>query len=914
MKLPHLKSLSLLLVAGLNLLIGSASAKDAPTTPYPEDSIMPEIRERLAALPESVREKLRTMPIYMSEWHIWQGFPWPDNRVNTYHLDTSFTTRDEPWRININRNSYPLIGPYDSRDPEVLRWQARGMKAAGITAACVMFHPHPDFDNGLSYQQGDEFIRRIFDSAAKEDFPVFIHDEVQFFKGKSQEPANVTKRIVKYIKEYGRHPGYYRVEGKPAFMFTYYNNWTTPEKLQAILDDVQKQEGPVYWVIFGPAGRLAPMKFDGMIIDGSNKNQADEATRAINEKAYDLAGIVRKAHASGKAAAEYDYGKFENTAQAWRQNKVSLYGRRGATLLDGVLGALERGNPDALVLSSWSDHEEETFLEPAWDFDGFTGDPFLYSRIISALRGETYRIPAFPHKTALHPSIWEKLGYGDGAGPIIDGVRRSNERGGSLEVIVRDTMTPVTGLEVVWNGDLWWKAARPSAKASAGKLDLVEGRVTEAQPLANVFTLQIGDVVRPEPGTRFVGFRPEKDAVLPGDEPAIGVIYEVIPADPSRLLRITLPRKTPGISAFIQPADSYSLTISPMNSARDIGADAWEGWHARVGQAFAPIDWDSEKSPVRLESDGAGIAVVSLLGAPREERLVKTSPVKADPSGLRVTYYLPIPDAVLNDPALNMVWLRARDGAGNWGSPRLVAVPNYQGGATPPPPSGKYSAAPPLELPLKDVRALVAAPSDRTLFEVRFDDLRKNGEALLRSYASRVPVQAEVASLMSSGRRELRLFHLAKPLSQSFTLTLPMLHQDWERASGVFITNEAGDQGYGFLWDSGKSNNGGGEGTVSLRSLAAGKPVSWDQSGSVLNKRIPSAGRPATQFPLAQVRLIYDAAGSRLGIELDGRMLDVVTGLSAVDFTRLYLRGNDVLFGPLRIEGATAEDLNKLTP
>ena len=76
---------------------------------------------------------LKDMPVYIQEWHVWWGFPYPDRQQPFSHMSSTLTAEREPWRLNWNRNGYPLVGLYDAANPEIMRWQIRCMKAAGLT-------------------------------------------------------------------------------------------------------------------------------------------------------------------------------------------------------------------------------------------------------------------------------------------------------------------------------------------------------------------------------------------------------------------------------------------------------------------------------------------------------------------------------------------------------------------------------------------------------------------------------------------------------------------------------------------------------------------------------------------------------------------------------------------------------------
>ncbi len=39
---------------------------------------------------------LKKIPVYIQEWHIWWGFPWPDRRQPFSHIESPLTVEKEP--------------------------------------------------------------------------------------------------------------------------------------------------------------------------------------------------------------------------------------------------------------------------------------------------------------------------------------------------------------------------------------------------------------------------------------------------------------------------------------------------------------------------------------------------------------------------------------------------------------------------------------------------------------------------------------------------------------------------------------------------------------------------------------------------------------------------------------------------
>ena len=152
---------------------------------------------------------LKDMPVYIQEWHVWWGFPYPDRQQPFSHMSSTLTAEREPWRLNWNRNGYPLVGLYDAANPEIMRWQIRCMKAAGLTSVALMIHPEWNTGIGFIQEEQANIIQTALDIAAEENFPIFFMDEVAFRHGSAAQKIDVSvKRITDFIKKYGSHPGF----------------------------------------------------------------------------------------------------------------------------------------------------------------------------------------------------------------------------------------------------------------------------------------------------------------------------------------------------------------------------------------------------------------------------------------------------------------------------------------------------------------------------------------------------------------------------------------------------------------------------------------------------------------------------------------------------------------------------------
>lgn len=809
---------------------------------------------------------LKDIPVFIQEWHFWWGFPYPDRQQTFSHMDSTLTSEKEPWRLFWNRNGYPFPGPYDSANPDIMRWQIRCMKAAGFETVAAMLHP--EWSVGIDYiqEENSNLVRTALDIAAEEKFPIFFMDEVAFRNGSpAQKPEVMVQRFVRFLKLYGKHPGFYRIDGMPVIYFQTFGMDITPEELEKVFDRVEEQAGPVHWMIFGDVARFGHLAKLRSIVCGASLHRKNVTTRKWQLDYQDPAPIFAAARKFGKKIADMQYVKFDGTSQPLRQPGVLAYGLGGRRLEKTMLQSF-RFNPDFLMVSSWNDWEEGTTMEPGWDFDGFTNDPYLYCRVIAHLKGRDFTPPPPPPKTSVHPTIHEKLGYGDGAGPLIEAVDRGHTRGGTLTVTVRDTVSEVTGLEVVWEGDLYWKAPQTENARATGNLTIASGRPGKSRQLRNVFNFTPGRAV--DVGNTALTFHAPELKTLE-DNFHLGVATAFRPEQPFGKLLVTLPNKT--AVKRLEPKgateENYILNFTAHARSDQFPKELWDGWRTVVGANPRPVDFN--KGALILKAPGQYLGQISILGEPKEEQILHDGVPVPGSDGRHKRFHIVVPDEILDQPGASFVWLRALDAAGNWGSPVLYAFPNYE---------VFVRNTPDEELkPLKIPGALLAsnpASSEGWKGDLKVDQDTSFGTIFL----------------IGNGMAEK---NLSRPLTGSFELSFEALHLEYQRLLLIGLLDNDSRNGLITAWDSAAADALDGNGLAGIRLMREEAPVTWGKTGVILDQN--NAGRPAVGTKkMAKFVLSYDEATHRAVLTVDGRKVAETTLKEPLGtLSKIYVRGND---------------------
>jgi hypothetical protein len=384
-----------------------------------------------------------------------------------------------------------------------------------------------------------------------------------------------------------------------------------------------------------------------------------------------------------------------------------------------------------------------------------------------------------------------------------------------------------------------------------------------------------------------ITFKPTVSPSVVGTTPTVGAAYDFDPLKPIKAVWMSIPRQTPAL--LWEPAGGAQKTIEfplfPFPRPDNIGANAWLGWQSRAAFAYAPVVISGTDASISVRARGSRLGIVSLLGAPRQDRCVTTAPIPNDKAGLNVTYYVPLTADELEHPGVRFIWLRAQDSAGNWGSAMLYPVPNFE------------------EIPAKAVDY-----SDQTDFKGPDNAVFADALASPKNWKSLSGAKGGAEVMAQEVVRKLPYFSmgngcfadLEKPVDGSFTAQMKMLPTDWRQGGVVLLTDETGTKGYGLRWDSSNPDQNNGTGHIAIWKLDPGKPITRYTFGSRIGSE-GSSGHVIGQQPFADVMLVRDGARGRILLSVDGRVVTTATDATYSHFSRIYLLGNGVQIKELAV-------------
>ncbi|KAJ8340870.1 hypothetical protein SKAU_G00331610 [Synaphobranchus kaupii] len=176
-------------------------------------------------------------------YYVWYGNPQMDGKymhwdhVLVPHWDPKIAASYPKGRHtppeDIGSSFYPELGPYSSRDPDVLESHMEQLGAAAAGVLVLSWYP-PGLadDNG---EPTEDLVPAILDSAHRHSIKVAFH--LQPYKGRSDH--SVHENIKYIIDKYGKHGAFYRFKssaGKVLPLFYIYDSYlTAPEAWSDLL-------------------------------------------------------------------------------------------------------------------------------------------------------------------------------------------------------------------------------------------------------------------------------------------------------------------------------------------------------------------------------------------------------------------------------------------------------------------------------------------------------------------------------------------------------------------------------------------------------------------------------------------------------------------------------------------------------
>jgi hypothetical protein len=417
----------------------------SPTASTPPTAVAPTPAPYPTPWPEAERAKVYAL------LHIWyKAIPMPpspcppDERHGLWGLRWAWPPKADnpcgtiagvPWLRQISSESYPLTGPYDSRNEDILRWQIRQAQAAGIDGFFVStysWQPHLLYLKDIFFGDTATGRKGILRIAQEEKFKVGIEAW-----GILDDPESRSftwwweDMVEEHLDLIAAHPArdaYLTINGKPAYWIIL-PDWYGDYELRDFFDGTESKPRNMSWIVrqkgtptlnrvlkVNEGLRRSVVQYESRYDDPTttgfrfNRNFGDDLTR-IREN-FMSKGMVPIAHA---------YTGYDERSGVVDPSYQGRWGER--SVIPKFLDAAAQARADIILVESFNEHAEGSHIEASLNIGRFRDmgqerdlfldengqdAPYKYLDIIRRFNGMQEWVPPKPPPcSALDPLMRE---------------------------------------------------------------------------------------------------------------------------------------------------------------------------------------------------------------------------------------------------------------------------------------------------------------------------------------------------------------------------------------------------------------------------------------------------------------------------------------------------------------------------
>lgn len=348
----------------------------------------------------------REQPLLLAFYHPWYGTP-EGSAGEWYKWDSfRFPDRYRPERVlpngrrEIASADYPLIGPYDQGDPEVVRWHFRLARAAGIDGfLCSWWKFRPAHGRWDEWQAG-LFEKVLLPIAHEEGFKLAVIDECAHYVRNYDQ---LLWRATNHLPRLAQHPAYLKIKRQPVwFIYQVWDDWLTAGQAARYVAETERVTGDVFWMFDklkviataeapGAKMRVLPEWLEIPQVDSFGTYSYVGHWRDTNAAnlATLYAGFAQNVRAAGKQVFLPVLPGHDNTPV---HAEPFIVPRAGGDTLRNFLRAADTAKPEMVVVCSFNEWLETTQIEPSADWD----DPYEPLSTLARWRGKTWKPPPLP--------------------------------------------------------------------------------------------------------------------------------------------------------------------------------------------------------------------------------------------------------------------------------------------------------------------------------------------------------------------------------------------------------------------------------------------------------------------------------------------------------------------------------------
>ena len=258
----------------------------------------------------------------------------------------------------------PLIGPYDSNDPDVLECQVLLMKFAGISGVIIDWYGTENFnDYATIHRNSLSLIKYIKQAGLK--FAICYEDQsvkhmVQGGKLKKADEVAHGKKVLKWLDQnWFADPAYVKVKGKPILLIFGPQHFKKAQWTQ-MMTGLSKRPH-LYALPHLAQNAGANGAFGWPPVDGG-KN----VTPAVWQT---YLGNLYSRGAKGESIIALVFPKFHDIyKEAGTQASYGYLDGQGGKTFEQTLELAWKSNSALIQIATWNDYGEGTMIEPTKEF------------------------------------------------------------------------------------------------------------------------------------------------------------------------------------------------------------------------------------------------------------------------------------------------------------------------------------------------------------------------------------------------------------------------------------------------------------------------------------------------------------------------------------------------------------------
>lgn len=283
-------------------------------------------------------DRLLSKPIVLSFYYPWYGNPLGRSR-RLFHWE-GITHKDIS-----SSTFYPLLGPYDSYDADLIRAHMRLAKSSGVDSFVCSWWGMGSFE--------DKAFKEMLTVAGEENFTATVYYES--FRVMSRQ--QIVEELSYVLKNYGNASSFLKLNDRPVIFVYAVNVYDrNPWFWKGILDEVKHYTGVDALFVADTVDILYLLAFDGLHtynpswISNLTKTYCDEA------KSIRLLGKIW----TGTVIPGYDDRKIRSPGNYIDRENGNYYNSTW-------IGAMA-SDPDMVLICTWNEWHEGTNIEPSREF------------------------------------------------------------------------------------------------------------------------------------------------------------------------------------------------------------------------------------------------------------------------------------------------------------------------------------------------------------------------------------------------------------------------------------------------------------------------------------------------------------------------------------------------------------------